>query len=262
MLKAGSLVVISPEDVKDTKNGISILEGGNQNIIIENSTLNERVPESVLNLAYRLMVNDESVKEIINELRVLFTQKKEEFHFFLSGREKKEKEVIVKLFQDMVGIISTFHYCKDCEMLSGKLIFSLRTLAFINGQYLEMALYKQTKEILDKLSVKEKKPYQLYRNVKVTTKQGRLKNEFDMVIDFGGKIYVVEIKSGKHFREFEKYAQISSVYDIVSNQFLLVDNYLSDEDVENAEYFCGYYVSNLKGNSFEKKLIKMLKNEE
>ena len=111
MLKASALVVVSPEEVKDTKNGISVLEGGNQNIVIENSTFKEKVPESVLNLAYRLMANDEIMKDIINELRVLFTQKKEEFHFFLSNRENREKELIVKLFQDMMGIVSTFHYC-------------------------------------------------------------------------------------------------------------------------------------------------------
>lgn len=132
---------------------------------------------------------------------------------------------------------------------------------FMTGQYLEIAVYEYTKQIVEEIARKHNKTFEMYRNVRVATKEGLLKNEFDIVIEFNGTIYVLEIKSGKNFREFDKYMYIGQEYKIVPNRFLLVDNYLTDANAETVEYFCDYYVSNLSGDSLKNKIVTMIEND-
>ena len=145
----------------------------------------------------------------------------------------------------MYGVISVLRYIPETELLNGKIIFSSKAQMFMTGQYLEIAVYEYTRLIVEELASKHNKTYEIYRNVRVATKEGILKNEFDLVIEFNGTFYVVEIKSGKNFREFDKYMYIGQEYKIVPNRFLLVDNYLTDVNAETVEYFCDYYVSTL-----------------
>lgn len=261
MVKATALCAISNEERQAAVSQIIGLPQFSQNIIIEPSNEEDTVPESVIALSYRMMEHDEILKDVINDLRTLFICKREEFHISLSSKSQAECDTIVGLFQDMVGIISTFHYCQDCDMLNGKLCLSAKAQRFITGQYLELALYKETRGLLEVLSMKHCKPYKLYRNVKITTDEGRLKNEFDLVIDFDGIIYVIEIKSGRNFRDFDKYMRIGRKYGIVPDRFMLVDNFLSAEQADTAEYFSDYYVSNLQDGNFVKKLITMIEND-
>lgn len=260
MIKAKALNVISMQE--SNKIGLASLIVNKQNIIIESSNDTQVVvPDSVSDLAVRLLKYDELIKEIINELRMLYTSKREDFHISLSQKSKEEKEIIVSLFQDMYGIISVFHYMPEIEMLNGKIIISPRAQAFITGQYLEIAVYKRTVDIIKRLAVQYGKAYKVYHNVKVATCEGRLKNEFDVVVEFNGFIYVIEIKSGRNFREFDKYMYIGREYNIVPDRFLLVDNYLTNEHAKTIEYFCNYYVCNLTENSLETKLTKMIEND-
>jgi hypothetical protein len=66
-------------------------------------------------------------------------------------------------------------------MLNGRIVLSSKAQMFILGQYMELAIYKQVKDILASLSDKHNKKFDLYRNVKVSTKEGKLKNEFDVI---------------------------------------------------------------------------------
>lgn len=261
MLKATALCAISNEERQTAVSQITALPQFSQNIIIEPSNGEDTVPESVISLSYRIMEHDEILKDIINDLRALFVCKREDFHISLSSKSQAEREIIIGLFQDMVGIISPLRYCQDCNMLNGKLSLSVKAQRFITGQYLELALYKETRDLLEVLSTKHCKPYKLYRNVKIATAEGRLKNEFDLVIDFDGIIYVIEIKSGRNFRDFDKYMRIGREYGIVPDRFMLVDNFLSAEQADTAEYFCDYYVTNLQNGNFVKKLTAMIEND-
>lgn len=261
-LKASALCAVTHEEVKNNVGDLSNLIKHNQNIVIESSKDSNKIPAAVENLAYRMMEHDELLKEIICDLRMLYNSKKEDFCLSLTGKTNEEKEIIVSLFQDMYGVISTLHYCRDCNVLNGKLVISPKAQLFITGQYLEIALYKHARDILDELSRKYQKSYRLYRNVKVATKEGLLKNEFDLVIEFDGVFYVIEVKSGKNFREFDKFSQIGKEYCIVPDRLLLVDNYISAEQADTIQYFCDYYVSNLSNNSFSRKLITMIENDQ
>lgn len=80
----------------------------------------------------------------------------------------------------------------------------------------------------------------------------------DTIIPF---VYVIEIKSGKQFRDYDKLARIGREYGIVPNRLLLVQNYLTTEQMETVEYFCEYYCANLEQDNLEHKLITMLEND-
>lgn len=263
MIKANALRLVSSDDQTNNFSTMSLLQlvKNDQNMIIESVRSEDEIPASVVGLALRMLENDAIIKDIINDLRVLYVSKREDFHISLAGRSKREKDLIINLLQDMYGIISLLHYTPENDLLNGRIVFSPKAQMFLTGQYLEIAVYERTKSIMGELSRKYGKAFKVYRNVRVATKEGKLKNEFDLVIELDGMFYVVEIKSGKNFREFDKYMYIGQEYQIVPDRFLLVDNYLTDEHAETIEYFCSYYVSNLSSGSLEKKLTVMVEND-
>ena len=62
-------------------------------------------------------------------------------------------------------------------------------------------------------------------------------------------------------RKTVKLARIGREYGIVPNRLLLVQNYLTTEQMETVEYFCEYYCANLEQDNLEHKLITMLEND-
>lgn len=170
----------------------------------------------------------------------------------------KERQVSsIDLCQNLYGVIAEVRYCEDCEMLHGRLVLSPKALMFINGQYMEIAIRKVVGDVLTKLEKKYGKQFKLYANTKVATVDGKLiiENVTDALV------YVIEIKSGKQFRDYDKLARIGREYGIVPNRLLLVQNYLTTEQMETVEYFCEYYCANLEQDNLEHKLITMLEND-
>lgn len=259
MIKACALKPVTAEAMKVSE----VLTKSSQNIKIEYSQSADMVPRSVENLAYKMLQMDSDIRGILNDLRVLYVSKREDFHLSMNGLTKKAKADVIELFQNLYGVIAEVHYCPDCDILNGKLIFSSRAQRFITGEYMEIAIRKVVSDVLGKLEVKHGKQFKLYSNVKVATMDGNLKNEFDLVIEneTDSIIYVLEVKSGKNFRDFDKLARIGREYEIVPNRLLLIDNYLSEEQMEIIEYFCEYYVANLEQNNLESKIVTMLEND-
>lgn len=231
MIKASALTLCPVAESKEMN--LSIFRQNNQNIIIDGSSKGDVVPSSVENLAYELMLNDSLIREYIISLRENYKTKREDFHFSLVGKTEEEKKIIIGLFEELYGIVSVIHYCPECQMLNGRIALSSKAQMFILGQYMEFALHKQVRDILDRLSEKHHKSFDIYRNVKVSTKEGKIKNEFDLVIESDdGVIWVIEIKSGKNFRDLHQYTIVGRTYGIVPDRFLLVDSCLSSEQCE------------------------------
>lgn len=85
---------------------------------------------------------------------------------------------------------------------------------------------------------------------------------FDLVIESeDGLIWVIEVKSGRCFRDFHQYTVVGRTYGIVPDRFLLVDNCLTSEQCETTQYFCDYLVCNLEKDSFSEKLISMIEKD-
>ena len=157
--------------------------------------------------------------------------------------------------------MSSLHYCPECQVLNGSLVFSAKAQRFLTGEYLEIGVYETIRKIMDEISSQHKVTYRLYKNVRVATREGRLKNEFDIVIECQGFFYVIEVKSGKQFDDWGNFAEIGEEYGIVPDRLLLVDSHITDAHAQTIEYFCEYYVCNLKHESLREKIVEMIRND-
>lgn len=260
MIKATALKPVTTENMNIVAD---VLTKRSQNIKIEYSQQADLVPYAVEALACKMLQLDADIRGLLNDLRVLYVSKREDFHLSLSGLSKEAKTGIIELFESLYGIMSEVHYCADCDVINGRLIYSPKAQMFITGQYMEIAIRKVLNDILTELEKKHRKQFKLYANTKVATIDGKLKNEFDLIIEnvIDSIVYVIEIKSGKNFRDFDKLARIGREYGIVPNRLLLIDNYLTESQMETIEYFCEYYCANLEQDNLRQKLITMIEND-
>lgn len=255
-------VVETPVLVADTHgNGLYDLIGGMQNIVIESVGSDETIPEAVGQLAIRMMKKNDLIKDLLHELRQLYIRGQKDFRLSLAGRSDTEKKQIISLFQDMAGLVSDVRYFSEFQSLNGSLVAMPKAQMFLTGRYLELAVYQTIKDVLHELSVKYHAEYEIYRNVRVADREGKLKNEFDIAFQFNGIWYIVECKSGKCFSDWGSFAELGVAYNIVPDRLLLVDSYISDSKAECIEYFCDYYVCNLSGNTLQEKVTKMVIND-
>ena len=263
MINATALRLVSAENMNVISNVSNVLTKSSQNIKIEYSKQADLIPSAVESLAFRMLKLDSEIRGFLNELRILFGAKREDFHFSLRGISNEGKADIVEICQNLYGVIAEVRYCEDCEMIHGRLVLSPKALMFINGQYMEIAIRKVVGDVLAKLEKKHGKQFKLYANTKITTLDGKMKNEFDLIIEnvTDALVYVIEIKSGKNFRDFDKLARIGREYGIVPNRLLLVQNYLTTDQMETVSYFCEYYCTNLEKDNLEQKLIAMIEND-
>ena len=255
-------VIETPVPAADTHgNGLRDLIGGMQNIVIESVGSDETIPEAVGQLAIRMMKNNDLIKDLMHELRQLYIRGQKEFRLSLAGRSDAEKKQIIFLFQDMAGLVSNVRYFSEFQSINGSLVVMPKAQMFLTGWYLELAVYQTIKDVLQELSVKYHAEYEIYRNVRVADREGRLKNEFDIAFQFDGIWYIVECKSGKCFSDWGSFAELGVTYNIVPDRLLLVDSYISDSKAECIEYFCDYSVCNLSGNTLQEKVTKMVIND-
>ena len=252
----------APVPTADTHgNGLRDLIDGIQNIMIESVGSDEKIPEAVGQLAIKMMKNNDLVKDLLHELRQFYIRGQKDFRLSLAGKSDAEKKQIISLFQDMAGLVSNVRYFPAFQSLNGSLVVMPKAQMFLTGQYLELAVYQTIKGVLQKLSVKYKAEYEIYRNVRVADSEGKLKNEFDIAFQFNEIWYIVECKSGKCFSDWSSFAELGVTYNIVPDHLLLVDAYISDSKAECIEYFCDYYVCNLSGNTLQEKVTKMVIND-
>lgn len=246
---------------RENGSGLKAFISNMQNIVIESVGDDEEIPEAVSHLAVRMMNSNELIKNLLRELRQLYIRGQKEFRLSLAGRSDGEKKQIISLFQDMAGLVSSVRYCSEFQSLNGFLTATPKAQMFLTGRYLELAVYETVRDVLQELAVKYKTEYEIYRNVRVATREGKLKNEFDIVAHLGNIFYVIECKSGKCFSDWGSFAEVGATYGIVPDRLLLVDSFISDSKAECIEYFCDYYVCNLNNNSLREKVTKMISND-
>lgn len=242
--------------------GIRDLVGRKQNMIIESYGDENTVPEWITSLAVKLVENDALIKDLILRLRQQYIHKQKEFSFSLSAWGEKDKRTIRTLFkEEMCGLVESVSAEENSYILSGNLVLTPEAQQFLTGQYMEIGVYEMIREILDELAAQHGRTYRLYRNVVVSTKAGLPENEFDIVIEWDGILYVIEVKSGKKFEAWGTLAGTGKKYGIVPDRLLLVDSYLSDVKARRIESFCRYYVSSLEKESLKEKVTRMISND-
>ena len=123
MIKATALKPVTTENMNIVAD---VLTKRSQNIKIEYSQQADLVPYAVEALACKMLQLDADIRGLLNDLRVLYVSKREDFHLSLSGLSKEAKTGIIELFESLYGVMSEVHYCADCDVINGRLIYSLK----------------------------------------------------------------------------------------------------------------------------------------
>lgn len=108
MINATALRLVSAENMNVVSNVSNVLTKSSQNIKIEYSKQADLVPPAVERLALRMLKLDAEIRGFLNELRILFGAKREDFHFSLRGVSNEGKAGII----DDGNVIVTPEYQK------------------------------------------------------------------------------------------------------------------------------------------------------
>ena len=248
---------IAPEKIPTV--GISRLIGNHQNIVIESCDGQEVVQPCVASLAMLLVEKDVLMKGFIKTLRQQYLAGQKSFSFSLAAWNREDRQEIYEIFsEELCGLVDSVRLDRYSNILSGNLIFTGAARSFLNGQYMEIGVYEIIRHTMDELVQTHNAEYQLYRNVRVSTRTGLPKNEFDIVIECQGRFYVVEVKSGGQFNGWGNLLDVGKEYGIVPNRLLLVDSYLTEEKTGRIEAFCEYYAANLEDGMVRQKVMEMV----
>lgn len=229
-----------------------------RSMVIQAPEKAQPVPESVLRLADLMLENRDLLETVIESLRKSIPAKKYTFFVNVDHLSKAEQKKLVSILYEMAGVMANVHLSGNKPViLSGRLIASSRALSFITGRYVEYALYYRARKVVRKTAESLNTTCQVFHNVIITNQDHVILNEFDLVIELGGLLFVVEIKSGRNFSDFDKYIQIVCNYQL-EGRFLLVTSSLEDEIAQRIEYFCGYAACGLEPGEFEKRLESLL----
>ncbi|MDO5407796.1 MAG: hypothetical protein Q4F28_10795 [Eubacteriales bacterium] len=266
----GAPEIILRGDIQEIRNntagenvtGIEKLIGKKQNIVIESYGGDEDVRDCITSLAELLVKEDPLMKGFIRKLRQHYCDQQKPFSFSVSAWDENDKKKLREIFEEeLCGIVDSVDVDSNPDIITGNLVFSPAAMAFLTGRYMEIGVYEIAKSVMKEIAARCKISWNIYRNVKVTTKKGIPKNEFDVVIECEGIFYVIEVKSGEKFNAWGSLVDSGREYNIVPGRLLLVDSWLSDEKAGRIEDHCQYYVSNLEHDSLRKKILTMITND-
>ena len=218
--------------------------------------IQDYVPPKVRKLAVEIMKNHDLIKDILGEIRQKYQRQDKDFEISLDDVEEYKKYQILELFRKMSGIISGVRYNRENNTIKCSLTMTQKAQRFITGQYLEIAVEGVVNDILSEWAGSKGIPYKVYRNVKIESLNGTVKNEFDIVIVIRNKFYIVECKSGKNFDDWNRLSEIAVDYGILPQRMCLVYSYATEEDIQSIEYFCEYYICDT--SSLRNKIIQMI----
>lgn len=242
--------------------GIEGLIGKKQNIVIESYGEDGDVRDCLTRLAILLVKEDSLMKGFIRKLRQQYIDQQKPFSFSIAAWNEAEKKKLREIFsEELCGVVDSVDVTSNPDVITGNLVFSPIARNFLTGQYMEIGVYEIVKEAMREIAARCKITWKIYRNVKVTTKNGFPKNEFDVVIECDGMFYVVEVKSGGNFNAWGSLFDSAREYNVVPGRLLLVDSWLSDEKAGRIEELCKYYVSNLEHDTLRKKIFTMVTND-
>ncbi|UNT93748.1 hypothetical protein [Allobaculum sp. Allo2] len=217
------------------------------------------IPPAIYDLAVQITDNWDLLEPVFDALRTSLISK--DYSFSVTARNGVERKKLVSMLSGMAGLMAgVAETGKNGVSVSGRLIPTQRGIKFVSGSFLEMACYQKVRKIVERLAAQEKVSWGVYPNVVVTDKQNGLAvNEFDMVIVFDEDLYVVEVKSGHQFSDYDKYMAVIKNYSL-EDHFLLIGNSLTKNQAEYVRYFCGYAVCTLQPNFLYDTLATLFKS--
>ena len=282
MLKAKALceVPVSTEEVNSNivqnnmaqkmsagraKNGpdLNPLVGNMQNLIVELQEEERKVPQSVVDMAVRMTDQIALIQDLLYEFRICYQENRNWFKYSLKNKSQEERKSIAALLLSMNGLINGLEISENNNLLEGTLLMTTTARHFLEGKFLELGVYEKTRRIIGSLAKRYQiDTYGVCRNVEIKNRtECQTKNEFDIVIRFGDYFYILECKSGRNFKDWSLLYDLGKTYNIVPDRLMLVDPNMSEEKAETIEYFCEYYICNLKGDSLREKIAQMLSKD-
>lgn len=229
----------------------------NMKIVLQNE---RPYPSVVKDMATKMMDIYDDIEGALHIIYKAYEQEDQKFVIPMLGKNSAQRQIVLDWMEDMKAVIGEYFYDRKTNCIIGSVEDVPRARKFLIGGFLEIAIAKQTQKIVSELADKYQQPFEVQTNVVVSAKDSMApQNEFDVVIMFGKILYVIEIKSGKSFRDYSKYYSVGRRYGIVPNRILLVDSCLKEWEADMAEYFAEYYVATI--HSFEEKLIRMLSQD-
>lgn len=193
-------------------------------------------------------------------IRTAIVQKDCRCNFSLNHLTHDEQEAcidIANLFCSIGGLINA----TECHgVIHGKFsLTSPKLINFINGDFLEVAIYSMTKHILSECAL----DYELLPNAVCTVKKE--KKEYDMLLRVGKEFYVFEIKSGRTDKLIDK-ADIFDYYrkrgielGMYPDHQLFITGDHTEDEVMLISYFQNIAIANY--NTFQEKLLLMINKQ-
>lgn len=213
-------------------------------------------PPAVERMAVRMLNIYKDIEEVLHTIYKAYDRGENKFTVSMRGKDSAQKRCILDWLEDMKAVIGDYHYESKTNSVVGSIEELPRSRTFLSGRFMEIAIAKKTEGIISRLAERYNQPFDVKSNVVVSTKDGIVQNEFDVVIMFAKILYVIEIKAGRRFRDYSKYYSVGRKYGIVPNRILLFDSSLEAWEADMAEYFAEYYVATIE--SFEDKLVRMI----
>ncbi len=215
-----------------------ILDTSNHTLLRDGRSDEKYQSDAVLALACEVSALYEKAPAYIKHLRNVLGKKQGAAPFSMEGMTQEEKEATVQI----VNLFTANGLIKNATQYGDTIRASVtatpRTISFINGDFLELGIYKKTKDILDRIDA----DYELIPNAIVAHPDGS-ENEYDLLIRINDTLLTVECKSG-YFAQFEEYGRLADLHGIGREFLILVTSDRMQTETECISFFFNYSITN------------------
>ena len=181
-------------------------------------------------------------------LRGQIVQKKYHCCFDLQGLDPGVRTACIDM-ANLLCSIGCLTNASENNMLRGNFHFSPRLVNFLNGGFLEIAIYALAHRIL----TEQGGDFELLPNVITESESGR--REYDLLVRKEDQFFVLELKSGK-FEEFSRYRERGKALGLFPHHQMLIVADRTVDEIKLISYFQEFHISTFDG--FKENFLSMI----
>lgn len=244
--------VYAPKTIKDYLCG--------RGISIESTAINEEKYNNagLSSFAERLAALQPDGNAFLKYVRTLINQKKNKCYFLMNRLTEKERAACIEVANIFCSVGILTGAMESNGILTGNFNFTTRSISFINGEFLEIAIFNLTKRFIEKYADTHSLPagFEVLPNV-IASSATRI-SEYDILFRVDTEFYVIEVKSGKA-EDFPHYKAKGLELGLFPKHQMIVTGDRTDSEMGALSYFeevsvCDYH-------SFLLTLDKMISKE-
>ena len=191
----------------------------------------------------------------IKYLRTQIVGKNCHCNFAMRDMGAIEKDSCIELANLLCTIGALVNAVECDDILRGKLnLESPKLINFINGGFLEIAIFAVAKRVIAEYSRPSSLDFELLPNVITTGKSG--KKEYDLLARIGSEFYVVEVKSGRN-EDFCHYKESGLELGMWPDHQIVITSDRSDEEMTLISYLESIRVTNY--SNFKEQFLNIIK---